>query len=435
MDSMETQLPVFKGIPSVFSSSKWFAFAVVISLYFNSYLYRVSTAVIAPSLVEEFHIGPKDLALLSSMYFYTFALAQFPLGPALDRLGPRIMCFSLGIVAAIGAMVFAGASTFMAAVAGRALIGVGVSVAFMGTLKVLANWFRANEFATMSALAMGIGNIGALSATFPLALAMGWLGWRVTFLILSFMTLLSAVAIWIFVRDRPALKPGSQEGLSSPTPVEEKVPIKETFYSLMVERSFWIIACLQFFWFGTFIAVQGLWGGPYLMHIHGLSPAKAGSILAMIAIGFFFGGPILGRLSDRVFMSRKKVIMTCLGIYVGLILIMALHREMKNIGLLYALFFFFGFMGSSGIIGVAHIKELFPFSISGTVMTCINFFSVAGGAMVMHIMGYIVKSYPQEGNIYPFAAYRAAFIFCGVGMLASIILYSFSHERKRGDLH
>ncbi|MFH0845763.1 MAG: MFS transporter [Pseudomonadota bacterium] len=432
MASGESQLPVFKSIPSVFSSSKWLAFGVVISLYFTSYLYRVSTAVIAPNLVEEFNIGPKDLALLSSMYFYTFALAQFPLGPALDRLGPRIMCFSLGIVAAVGAMVFAWAPTFMAAVAGRALIGLGVSVAFMGTLKVLANWFRVNEFATMSALGMGIGNVGALSATFPLALMTGWIGWRMTFLILSVMTLFSAVAIWIFVRDRPTPQPGSQDSLFSPTSIQERIPIRGAFYSLIVERSFWMIACLEFFWFGTFIAIQGLWGGPYLMHIYGLSPAKAGSILAMIAIGIIFGGPILGRLSDRVFMSRKKVIITCLGIYVILILTMALYKDMKNMGFLYALFFLFGFMGSSGLIAVAHIKELFPLSISGTVMTCINFFTVAGGAIVMHIMGYIVKSYPQQGSIYPFAAYRAVFIFCAVGMLASIILYSFSHERKRG---
>jgi sugar phosphate permease len=69
--------------------NKWIIFVIVVSLYFLSYFYRVSTAIISPDLVREFKIGAEKLGFLSSIYFYTFALAQFPLGPMLDRIGPR----------------------------------------------------------------------------------------------------------------------------------------------------------------------------------------------------------------------------------------------------------------------------------------------------------------------------------------------------------
>ena len=85
--------------------NKWLIFSIVVSLYFLSYFYRVSTAIISPDLIKEFKIGAESLGFLSSIYFYTFALAQFPLGPSLDRIGPRKMITILGIVAAIGTII------------------------------------------------------------------------------------------------------------------------------------------------------------------------------------------------------------------------------------------------------------------------------------------------------------------------------------------
>ena len=166
--------------------NRWIIFSIVVSLYFLSYFYRVSTAIISPDLIKEFKIDAESLGFLSSIYFYTFALAQFPLGPGLDRIGPRKIMTILGIVAAIGSIIFGTGKNFTFSVIGRGLIGLGVSVAYMGTLKILANWFKINEFGIMSALAMAIGNVGAIAATTPLAYAVSELGWRLTFILLEY---------------------------------------------------------------------------------------------------------------------------------------------------------------------------------------------------------------------------------------------------------
>ena len=42
-------------------------------------------AVLAPALAAEFGLSAGGLGLLSSMYFFSFALCQLPVGVAMDR--------------------------------------------------------------------------------------------------------------------------------------------------------------------------------------------------------------------------------------------------------------------------------------------------------------------------------------------------------------
>src|SRR5512143_3756963 len=79
--------------------------------------------------------------------------------------------------------------------------------------------------------------------------------------------------------------------------------------------SFWQIGLLGLFRFGTFIGLQGLWLGPYLIQIKGYSAVQTGNMLILVAVGSIIGGPIAGRLSDQVFHSRKWVAVAGLSFY------------------------------------------------------------------------------------------------------------------------
>ncbi len=405
--------------------NKWFIFSIVITLYFLSYFYRVSTAIISPDLMREFNIGAEKLGLLSSIYFYTFALAQFPLGPLLDRVGPRKVITSLGLIAAVGALIFAIGSSYNYSIIGRGLIGLGVSVAYMGTLKIVANWYRADEFGMMSATAMAIGNVGAIVATTPLALTVALIGWRMTFVSIAVFNFIVVFLIYKFVKDSP----NEHHHFNNPT--KSDISVLDSYKMILINKNFWLISVLTFFWFGAFIGIQGLWGGPYLMDIFNMSKPEAGKILSMIAFGFIAGGPTLGRLSDRVLKSRKKLILITLTIFTFIIIIFAYSPAPLTKSTLYLLFFLLGFFGSSGIITYAHLKELFPLSISGTAMTNLNFFAIIGAAIVQHLMGIIIENFDKlPSGAYPFSAYRGAFLLCIAGMIISLVLYTFSDEKK-----
>ena len=70
------------------------------AVYFISQFLRNSIGVIAPNLEAELGLGSESLGLLSSVFFFSFALAQIPIGILIDRFGPRaVMLGSLATCA------------------------------------------------------------------------------------------------------------------------------------------------------------------------------------------------------------------------------------------------------------------------------------------------------------------------------------------------
>ena len=57
--------------------------------HYLSSLLRNVNAVLAPQLVGALALTPGQLGLLTSAFFFAFALVQLPVGIALDRYGPR----------------------------------------------------------------------------------------------------------------------------------------------------------------------------------------------------------------------------------------------------------------------------------------------------------------------------------------------------------
>jgi hypothetical protein len=78
----------------------------------------------------------------------------------------------------------------------------------------------------------------------------------------------------------------------------------------------------------------------------------------------------------------------------------------------------------------AHAKDLFPIAISGTVMTYVNFFTMAGAGVFMPAMGKVIESFPRTGSFYPAEAYHLSFLICFLSMAASVIFYAFSKKER-----
>jgi sugar phosphate permease len=129
--------------------------------YVVSYLFRTVNAVIAPDLTRELGLSPGDLGLLTSIYFLTFAGAQVPLGLMLDRYGPRRVQIWLLAVAAVGAACFGAAQSLSMLLAGRALIGLGVSGALMAALKANTLWLQRDRLTLANAGVVACGGVGA----------------------------------------------------------------------------------------------------------------------------------------------------------------------------------------------------------------------------------------------------------------------------------
>src|SRR5499426_2963872 len=103
-----------------------------------NYVDRGNLSIAAPVIKNELRLSATQLGLLFSAFFYTYTAMQFVIGGIVDRLGAsRVLSAGLLVwsVATI-AMGFAGG--FIALLALRLLLGIGESVAFPCTSKVIA---------------------------------------------------------------------------------------------------------------------------------------------------------------------------------------------------------------------------------------------------------------------------------------------------------
>jgi MFS family permease len=416
-------------VPQPFKS--FLIFSVLSTLFLLSQFYRVSNAVIAPSLVQDLSLDAETLGILGGAFFYSFALLQIPMGPMLDRMGPRMIITFFSWIGALGAFLFAFGTSFQTALLGRILIGAGMSSMLMGSFKTFTLRYPPEKFATLVGIISSVGTLGNILAASPLAYLTSTIGWRNTFLIAGGITILLGFLIfWILkgekIKDEKAL-PFSEN--------KPEIGIFQSFRIILRSLAFWQFGAVAFFRYGIFVSLQGLWLGPYLIYIKGLSPIQAGHILIMLAIGVTLGGPIGGYLSDRIFRSRKGVTLTGLGLYSISLFPLVGVWEINHPFWFGLIFFFIGFFCGFGMLIYAHAKELFPITISGTVMTYVNFFTMAGGAIFMPALGKIIESFPRIGHSYPAEAYHLSFFICFLGMIASIIFYAFSKKEivRSGD--
>ncbi|MBW1704862.1 MAG: MFS transporter [Deltaproteobacteria bacterium] len=408
-------------------SRPWTLFAVCTSLFLISLFYRASNAIIAPDLSRDLNLEPNDLGLLGAAFFYAFALIQLPLGPILDRVGAKTTMLFLNVIGVCGTLIFAGTASLAGGVMGRALLGVGMAANFMGTLKLLTYWFEPKKFASLSGLVLALGTLGSLAATTPLALMVQSLGWRGSFYALAGLNFLLIICLFLFVQDRPS---GKQTPIVRSPDRATSLPLTVSIKRLFSSWSFWAISFSIFLRYGSFASIQALWAGPFLMEYLGLSHVTAGNLLLMISIAFILGSPTGGMLSDRVFRSRKSIVILASCITALTVFVLSKWQGTFYLPLLGALFFVLGFFASFNQISYAHIKELMPEEMSGTAMAGINFFTMLGAGVFIHGLGGVIKQISgdltQNGE-----AYSAAFLICSVALFVSAGLYLTTRDSTR----
>jgi len=386
--------------------------------YFLSYLYRVVNAVIAPDLISELGLGASDLGLLTSAYFLTFALFQLPLGILLDHYGPRKTEALLLLIAAVGALVFATADSSTGLIAGRALIGLGVSSCLMAAFKAYVIWVPKERLPLINGFQMAAGGMGALTGTVPVEAALSFTDWRGVFFALAALTIVIAAVIYFVV---PRRDEGAPEG-GHATLKEQLSGIGEVFTSPI----FWWIAPLTVMSQATFLAIQSLWSGPWLRDVGGLARDDVATHLLLVAVAMVTGFISIGIIADRLGrIGVKPTTIAIIGMCVFLMTQVAIAFRLSDHILL--LWMAFGFFGTTGILPYAGLSQKFPVHLAGRVNTGLNFLAFITAFAAQWGMGAIIGLWDKtaDGGYDP-DGYQAAFglmLALQVATLAWLVMY------------
>ncbi len=328
--------------------------------YFLSYAFRAVNAAIGPDLSRELGLGPGAFGAITSVYFVTFALAQLPLGVALDRWGPRRTESVLLCAAAIGAAIFAHASGTTELLVGRALIGLGVSSCLMAAFKANALFWPISRLPLVNGLLMGFGGLGAASATIPVEWLLAATDWRGVIDLMAIATVGIAALVWFAAPD-----PASVAVKASLTMQVRGIA------TLLASPIFWRVTALTGISHGTYLAYQTLWAGPWMRDVAGLDRADVAVGMALVTGMMAFGYPIVGAIADRL-SARGVATADTFGIYATLFIVLQIPLAAGWNGAPLASWAAFGFLGCGTVVGYAALTQLSPPEMAGRVNAAIN---------------------------------------------------------------
>lgn len=378
--------------------------------YLLSYLFRTVNAVIAPDLVRDLGLAPASLGLLTASYFLAFAVLQLPVGLLLDRYGPRRVEAALLLFAAAGALVFSQASGLGGLLVGRALIGAGVAACLMAAFKAFSLWFSAERLALANGVQMVSGGIGALAATTPVEFALRFTDWRGVFLVVSLLTLLAALLIFLMVPEKPPQSSGESFG-------RQLAAIGQVYGS----REFWRLAPWAFTTQAAYLSLIGLWAGPWLRDVGRLDREGVAITLMGVAIAMTIGYLGFGVLAD--WCGRRGVTTQVIAGW-GMLLFMLVQLLIIVLpGLSPAgLWLLFGLFGTACILPYAVLAGIFPARLTGRANTALNLLVFLAAFAAQWLVGAVIGWWPEpaDGGYHP-AGYQTGFgLLLGAQLLALI---------------
>jgi predicted MFS family arabinose efflux permease len=394
--------------------------------YVASHFFRASNVTIGLDLMRDLAIGPEALGALTGAFFFGFAAMQIPCGFFFDRFGPRHTVVGMLIVATIGGIIFTLATSWPILLTGRVLMGAGFGAMLIGSMVVISRWFPPDRFSTLTAMVLSIGLLGNLAATTPLAWASEQIGWRGVFAAAVVFTALAAVAVWLVVRDAP---PGHPFLDRAPEPPRQML---QGLMEVLRNPRLRPILALNFCSYACTFTVQGLWGGPFLREVHGLSAIEAGNVLLGAVIAYQFGMLAFGPL-DRLLDTRKWIAVGGNLVTVSLLAILAAASQ-PAIWVPVGAILVMGFFSAASTMVLTHGRGIIPDRLIGRGMTTLNTAVMLGVACMQSLSGIIVGAFePLADGARTETAYRALFAVLTVVLIVAVAIYSRSQDVKPSD--
>lgn len=368
--------------------AKWAVVAVCSLAYFMVSFHRMAPAVIAEDLVREYSISATELGVLSSIYFVVYALMQLPVGYLVDRFSPgRIMGLFLTI-AALGSVAMGLAGGFRTAIVARGITSLGLTAVYVPANKLFGRMMDSKDFTLAIGIVLGVGNIGSLVASAPLAAMAELIGWRASFIAIGIVTFAIAAAT-LFIMGGKDFRAASRP----PEPNRRRTRVSRGEIVIAV-----LLGTAVFLKNAPLTSFQGLWGVPFLMEVIGLSRIKAGSIMMIVGVSSAIAGMFAGwlcfvsRMGERRFMVFSSAMFALSWVPIAFPF-GPLAIEALGIGMV--------LYGAGGVLMSVMMQSFIRDTVEdanrGRIMGFVNGVSISGGAVFQPVMGYFIDSAEAAG--------------------------------------
>lgn len=252
---------------------------------FINYVDRGNLAIAGPLLRDQFALSNAQLGLLLSAFFWSYAPAQLPAGWLAERLDARRVLAAGLAVWSIATALTGLASGFAMLLILRVMLGLGESVMYPASFKILAcEALEVERGRTNGWMAAGQQS-GPAVGTLACGLLMAWFGWRTVFLAAGCASLLW---LWPWLRTPRATVPAPAQPTPDGPPTRALVRCRELWGSCLGNLGYAYAFYLVLSWLPV-----------YLVKTHGFTMAQMAPLGAGIFALSAVTAVLTGWASDR----------------------------------------------------------------------------------------------------------------------------------------
>ncbi len=375
----------------------WVVWSAGVLAYVVAVLDRTTFGVAGLDAGQRFGASPATLSGFVVLQLVVYAGAQIPAGVLLDRFGSRAMILTGGTLMVIGQLAMAFTGSLALALAARAVVGLGDAFTFISVLRLVPHWFAPRRVPLVSQLTGIAGQLGQVLSALPFLAVLGDDGWRVAFVSVAVIGVVSMTLTLLLVRDAP---PGIRRG----------EPVTDVRAVLGSISTVWLRPGTRLGFFshmGTQFSVTVfalMWGVPYLTAAQGVSRDWAGFLLTVSAAVAVVAGVVIGILTGRHPHRRSLLV---LGIIAGNATIWTVVLALPGPAphwLLILLVMVISVGGPGSVVGFDFARTFNPRATLGTAQGAVNMGGFLASLLVMFAMGLVIGA----AGGYSFDAFRLA---------------------------
>lgn len=404
----------------------WVIWLVALAVYVLAVFHRSSLGVAGLIASERFDISATSLATFTVLQLVVYAGMQVPVGVLLDRYGSRAMLIIGLVLMTVGQFAFAFSSSFVGAVAARAVLGAGDAMVFVSVIRLVTVWFLVRQAPLVTQLTGLTGQLGAIAAAGPLAYLLHELGWTRAFALTSSVGVVLLVGVLVLVKD-------------SPYRTDDVVAIKLRALAQSV-RTVWGNPGTRLGMWSHFVSQFSstvfalLWGYPFLVQGLGWSTGGASTLLMAMTAWAVVSGLVTARLVSRLPYYRSWIV---IGIVLAMMTAWAavlLWPGVAPTWLVVVMAFATASGGPAAMVGFDLARSFTPPHETGRANGLVNVGGFTASLLTMALIGIVLDLSASGGmDSYTLDDFRVAmsvqFLFWVFGIVQTL------RYRRRGLAH
>lgn len=388
----------------------WIVWATGLLAYIVAVLDRTTLGVSGLQAADRFAANPSVLSSFVVLQVIVYAGAQVPAGLLLDRFGSRRLIVSGAALMATGQLVLALSESLPAAIAARAIVGLGDALTFISVLRLVPYWFTPERVPLVTQLTGICGQLGQVLSAVPFLAILTGAGWTSAYVSVAAFGVVAMALVVALVRNTP----------NGPVVQTETTSIRDTLASV---KTVWLRPGTRLGFFthmGTQFSVTAftlMWGVPYLTVAQGVSTTVAGSLLTISVAAAITAGIVIGILTGRHPHRRSHLVLAIIASNALIWTVVLALPSRAPLWLLVVLIVVISIGGPGSMVGFDFARTFNPSTTLGTAQGMVNMGGFLAALLVMQAMGLILSG----TDSYSFASFRLAWsVQYAVWILATI---------------